>query len=124
METQNIADYMNDYETFVKNFRKTEVSGEETGELIMQMAGYFARYNVRLSDALRAFSLKKAEFQNQTDPTSGKAMSTSKAEILADATPEAAVYELARVHVQNLEQYINSLKSLQKGIIIEYSNAA
>jgi len=124
METENTPDYIQDYETFVKNFRKTEVSGEEVGELIMRMAGYFARYNVRLSDSLRAFSLRKAEFQNQTDPTSGKSMSTSKAEILADATPEAAAYGLARIHVQNLEQYINALKALQKGVIIEYSNAA
>jgi len=117
-------DYLQKYEDFMNKFRLTECSGEEVGELIMQMAGYFARYNVRLSDALRAFSLRKAEFQNQTDPTSGKAMSTSKAEVLADATPEAAAYELARVQVQNLEQYINALKALQKGVIIEYSNAA
>lgn len=123
METENTPDYIQDYETFVRNFRKTEVSGEEVGELIMQMAGYFARYNVRLSDALRAFSLRKAEFQNQTDPTSGKAMSTSKAEILADATPEATAYGLARIQVQNIQEYINALKALQKGVLQEYANS-
>lgn len=122
MENQNIADYMKEYESFADNFRKTEVSAEEIGELIMKMAVYYARYNVRLSDAIRAFSMKKAEFQKQTDPTSGKAMSTSKSEILADATPEASVYELARIHVQNIQEYINSLKSLQRGVQFEYAS--
>jgi glycyl-tRNA synthetase alpha subunit len=122
MENENIADYMQEYETFANNFRKTEVSAEEIGELIMKMSVHYARYNVRLSDAIRAFSFKKAEFQNQTDPTSGKAMSTSKSEVLADATPEASVYELARIHVQNIQEYINSLKSLQRGVQFEYAS--
>lgn len=122
MENENITDYMQEYEEFANNFRKTEVSAEEIGELIMKMAGYYARYNVRLSDAIRAFSLKKAEFQSQTDPASGKAMSTAKSEILAGATPEASTYELARIHVQNIQEYINSLKSLQRGVQFEYAS--
>lgn len=117
------SDYIVEYEEFQKNFKKTEISGEEVGELIMHMAGYFARYNVRMSDALRAFSIVKAGFQNQADVATGKPMSTSKAEILADATPEATTYELARIHVQNLEQYLNSLKALQKGVMMEFSHS-
>lgn len=114
---------MLDYEAFAGNFRKTEVSGEEVGEMVMKMASYFSRYNVRMGDALRAFSAVKASFQNQVDAATGKAMSSSKAEVLADATPEAATYEMARIHVNNIEQYINSLKSLQKGVLNEYSHA-
>ena len=116
-------DYMIDYETFQKNFRLTQVSGEEVGELIMKMAGYFARYNVRMGDALRAFSRVKSDFQSQVDTATGKTTSSAKAELLADATPEAATYEMARIHTQNLEQYINSLKSLQKGVLNEYSHS-
>ena len=117
-------DYMIDYEAFQNNFRKTEVSGEEVGELVMKMAGYYARYNIRLSDALRDYSLVLADYQNQSDPTTGKAMSSSKAETLAGSTQEAARYQLARIHVQNIEQYINALKSLQKGVLQEYANSA
>jgi len=116
-------DYMIDYESFSNNFRKTEVSGEECGEMVMKMAGYYSRYNVRMGDALRAFSTVKADFQNQIDQTSGKSMSTSKAEILADATEQAATYEMARIHVNNIQEYINALKSLQKGVLNEYSNS-
>lgn len=116
-------DYMLDYEAFSNNFRKTEVSGEEVGEMVMRMAGYFARYNVRMGDALRAFSTVKSDFQNQLDTSTGKPMSSAKAETLADSTAEAATYEMARIHVQNIEQYINALKSLQKGVLTEYSHA-
>jgi hypothetical protein len=114
---------MIDYDSFSSNFRKTEVSGEEVGEIIMRFAGYYARYNVRMGDALRAFSRVKSDFQSQVDSATGKTMSTSKAEILADATPEADVYEIARIHVTNIEQYINALKALQKGVMNEYSHA-
>lgn len=116
-------DYMLDYDAFTNNFRKTEVSGEEVGELIMRMAGYFARYNVRMGDALRSFSRVKSDFQSQIDPATGKSMSSAKADTLADATPEAALYEMARIHVQNIEQHINALKALQKGVLQEYSHA-
>ena len=116
-------DYMIDYEAFSNNFKKTEVSGEEVGEFIMKMTGYFIRYNVRYGDSLRAFSAVKAGFQNQSDPATGKAMSSTKAEMLADATEEAANYEMARIHINNLEQIINSMKALQKGVLTEYSHA-
>jgi hypothetical protein len=116
-------DYMIDYEAFMNNFKKTEVSGEEVGEVVMKMAGYYARYNVRLSDSMRAFTVVKADLQNQTDTTSGKSMSSAKADTLAAATSEAATYELAKIHVQNIEQYINALKALQRGVMFEYSNS-
>ena len=116
-------DYIIDYEAFSNNFKKTEVSGEEVGEMIMRLAGHFARYNMKMGDALKSFSRVKADYQGQVDPNTGKAMSSSKAEILADATPEAAEYEMSRIHVTNLEQYINALKALQKGILTEYSHS-
>ena len=116
-------DYMIDYEAFQSKIKLTEVSGEEVGEIVMKMAGYFARYNIRMGDALRAFSRVKSDFQSQVDTATGKTMSSAKAELLADATPEAYAYEMSRIHIQNVEQYINSLKSLQKGVLSEYSHA-
>lgn len=115
-------DYILEYEKFQNDFKKTEVSGEEIGEVIMHMAGYFAKYNMKMGDALRAFSEVKAKFQNSVDEVTGKAMTSSKAEVLSDATPEAGVYEISRIHVNNIQEYINALKSLQRGIINEYAN--
>jgi hypothetical protein len=116
-------DYIDDYDQFMGNYKKTEVSGEEVGEFIMKMTGYYIRYNIRYSDAIRLFSAVKSDFQNRLDPANNKPMSSAKAQMLADSTPEAATYEIARIHVQNLEQIINSMKSLQKGVLTEYANS-
>lgn len=121
MET---PDYIIDYEAFQNNFKKTEVSGEEVGEMIMKFAGYYARYNMRMADAIKNFSAVKAGFQSGIDPMTAKAISSAKAETMADDTPEAATYELARIHINNIEQYINALKALQKGILQEYSHSS
>lgn len=117
-------DYMLEYSEFQNKFKKTEVSGEEIGELIMHLGNYFARYNVRMGDALRAFSIVKADFANQVDTATGKSMSSAKAEVLSDARPEAAVYEMARIHVNNIQEMINAMKALQKGVLFEYANSA
>jgi len=117
------TDYMEDYNVFMTNFKRTEVSGEEIGEVIMRMTGYFARYNVRLGDAIRALAVVKANFQNEPDTATGKPRSTAKAEILADATDESTTFVMARIHVNNIQEMINSLKALQRGVLNEYANS-
>lgn len=116
-------DYVLEYEAFQNNFKKTEVSGEEIGEIIMHMAGYFAKYNMKMGEALRVFSGIKAKLQNSVDDVTGKAMTSSKAEVLAASTPESNIYEVSRIHVQNIEQYLNSLKALQRGVMFEYAQS-
>ena len=116
-------DYLIEYQAFQDKFRLTQVSGEEVGELVMHLANHFARYNSRMGDALRAFSVVKAGLINSVDESSGKGMSASKAEILADATPEANTYEIARINVVNIEQMLNAMKALQKGVLGEYSHS-
>jgi hypothetical protein len=116
-------DYLIEYDEFQNKFRLTEVSGEEVGVLIMRLANYYSRYNIRMGEALRRFSEIKAGFQNQTDEATGKGMSSSKAEVLAASTTEAATYEMARIHVNNIEQMLNGLKALQRGLMVEYNQS-
>ena len=59
---------------------------------------------------------------NSTDDQSGKGMTASKAEILGADPKEAAEYEMARIHINNIQEYVNSLKSLQRSLMIEYGN--
>lgn len=115
-------DYKIEFEKFQNEFKLTQVSGEEIGVIIMHMAGYFAVYNLKMGDALKAFSKVKANFQSQIDDATGKSMTNSKAEVLADATAEADTYEIARIHVNNIQEYINALKALQRGVMNEYAN--
>lgn len=121
-EHTQAPDYMVEYNTFSSNYRLTEISGEEIGMLIMKMVAHYAKYNMKLKDALRDYSIVLRDFQTQIDPATGKAMSSTKAESLAAATEVAARYSEMKIHISNIEQYINGLKALQKGVLQEYSH--
>jgi len=114
--------YLEDYETFMKAFSSQEISGEEVGEMIARMAQHFARHNLITVRSLKVYAKLKSELHGQPDAATGKPMTSSKADILASATPEAYAYEEARVHVQNVAEMINALKALQRGIIYEYQH--
>lgn len=111
--------YMADYDKFMETYKRGEVSGEEVGELISRMAQYFAYYNMRMvaDDRRRAATAK--DIESRADEN-GKAISSSKAAVFLDATDEAHAHRVSRMHLQNVEMFINSLKSLQKGVLNEY----
>ena len=119
--TENVS-YIDDYENFLDDFRNKEVSGEEVGEMIARMSQHFSRHNLVLIRAMRVYSKIKVSMLSQTEGVTGKMISATKAGTLAAASDEASAYEEARAHVQNLEQSINALKALQKGIIFEYQH--
>lgn len=119
---QNTPDYIVAYENFQRDFKRTETSPDLVGELIMILAGYYARYNIRYADSLRVYSSVMATIINSPDGQTGKAMSASKAELIGNATPECAAYQLAKVNINNIQEYINSLKSLQKSLMVEYGH--
>ena len=113
---------MTEFDQFQNNFKRAETGPDEVGELIMKMAGHYARYNVQYADKLRAFCAVMAGIINSIDIQSGKGMSASKTEILGAATVESAAFQIAKIHINNLQEYINSLKSLQKSLMIEYGH--
>ena len=113
--------YIEVYGEFLDSFRLKEISPEEVGLLIAKFSQYFMQYNMLAQRSLKVYSGVKRNILTGTD-SNGKELSVSKADALADATEEAAAYEEARAHVQNIEQCINALKSLQKGQLFEYSH--
>lgn len=122
-ETPESEPYVSEYAEFMEGFKAREVAGEEVGELIAKFGYYFAGYNIRMINALKTYSEIRAAYMSGLDETTGKPMSAAKAETMSDATPEAAKYYLARAHVQNIEQCINALKALQKGVLNEYARS-
>lgn len=122
-ESNEVEPYAQEYDIFMQSFKKTEVSPEEVGEVVMHMAHHYMTYNARMIQALKRFSEVKATYLNGTDPATLKPMTSSKAEALSDATPEAFAYEQARMHLQNIETGINALKSLQRGVLFEYASS-
>lgn len=116
-------DYKKEYAEFIAKFNLGPVSGFEVGELISRMANYYSDYNLMMIEALRVFSNVRREFEGQSD-ANGKPISSSKAEVLADATDEANKFRIARAHVQNIEQIINAAKAMQRGVLNEYAYTA
>ena len=120
---ETTPNYMVEFDLFQTEFKRTETSPDQAGELIMHLAGHYARYNMLYADKLRRYSAVMTALINSVDPQSGKSMTASKAEILGSATPEAAEYQLAKVHINNLQEMINAIKSLQKALSVEYGNS-
>lgn len=112
--------YHEDYDKFMETFRHQEVSGAEVGEMVARMAQHYTRHNIILARALKIYNQVARDVYGQTDE-SGKPLSAAKADVIASATPEAAAYQEAKVHVMNIEQDLNALKALQKGILNEHS---
>jgi hypothetical protein len=115
--------YMSEYQNFMNEYRIAETSAETVGVLIMKLAWHYTMHNMRLAKALQAYSAIIRDFQNQTDASTGKAVSSAKAESQAAATDEASMYEEERLHSSSILEMINSLKSLQKGKLNEYAHS-
>jgi len=120
--TQQIEPYSTEYKTFISNYKRGQVSGEEIGEVITRMAQYFAEKNMILGvkdDALHQVAAKTVQ---QFDDNTGKPISVAKADLLIKATEEFKAVKGAKVHLENIEQFINALKYLQKGVLNEYAH--
>ena len=116
-------DYMIEYEEFMKNYKLGATNGEVVGEVIAHMAQYFAHRNMLAVTCERILNKEAAQIVSGTDENTGKPISVSKADIIIKATEEARDLKLARAHIENIEQYINALKYLQRGLLNEYSYA-
>lgn len=112
------------YQDFIKNYLSGTTTGEDVGELIAKLAGYYPNYNAELVRGERAYALISRDEALKTDEATGKAISTSKSEIIANASAEASQFRQAKMHIQNLEMLIQSAKSLQKGLLQEMSHAS
>jgi len=118
---QNKEPYFVEYSKFIESYKRSEVSGEEVGEVIARLAQYFAMYNMQMVADDRRLSLVARDIEGRADEQ-GKPISSTKAKVYVDATDEANAYRISRAHLQNVEQMLNSLKSLQKGVLQEYSH--
>jgi len=114
--------YQIEYNQFVQNYKLGQVSGEQVGELIMRMVQYYSDKNVSLAGRDEVLNKKAAEIIMMVDEATDKQISAAKAEVLTKATQEYTSAAKTKAHLQNIEQCINALKSLQRGILNEYSH--
>lgn len=111
--------YITLYSEFMKNYNSGTTTGENVGELVAKLAGFYPHYNAAMIKADRSYALITRDEVTKTDEVTGKAISVSKAETIANASVEASTFKKARVHVQNLEMLIQSAKALQRGLMQE-----
>src|SRR5665647_2137223 len=97
--------YLMEYDKFIDSYRRSEVSGEEVGEVIAHMAQYYSKFNMEVVAKDRQMSMIAKDIESRADEN-GKPISSSKAQVFLSATPEANDYKIARAHLQNIEQYI------------------
>lgn len=114
--------FLTEYTEFLQRYRRGSVAPEDIGEIIARMAQYYAEKNLACSVASGKYSDVAAEHAGSIDEQTGKAISIAKADILTRATAESKEYEKIKRDLQSLEQIINALKSLQKGVLNEYSH--
>jgi hypothetical protein len=116
-------DYLTEYSEFQKKVDANTASIQEIGEMLMRMTGYYCNHNLTLADANIHFNKVASDISGTNDLSTGKGITSAKAEILARATPENDQYILAATHVKNLDVIIASLKKLQEGMTKEFSHA-
>lgn len=114
--------YQIEYKEFMDKYKKGATDGEDVGALISRLAQYFSTKNIAVSIKENAVAKKAAEIVNSFDDNTGKAISVAKADLVIKATPEAEALSTEKAHLQNIEQYINALKYLQKGLLNEYAH--
>jgi hypothetical protein len=111
------------YSDFIKNYSIGVTTGEEAGLLVAKLAGYYPNFSAILAKNERAYALISRDEVLKTEDATGKQISATKAQTLADASNEAFAYKEAKMHVTNLEVLIQSAKSLQRGLLQEMSHS-
>ena len=114
--------YQQEYVTFINAYNKGVTSGEDVGFVIARLAQYYAETNLHYANALIFYNKIASTIEETSDSATGKPISSTKAKALASATPESNDLTIAKAHVENIDQMINALKSLQKGILNEWAH--
>lgn len=109
------------YNEFMDKVFNSVVTGEDVGKEIARMAQYFGYANSAFADALTKYNVVARDIEGTEDAT-GKTISSAKAKVIAAATPESETLIQAKADIESIEQMINALKSLQKGMLVEYSH--
>ena len=117
-----MTDYKTEYKEFLEAYESGTIDGEGAGKMIAILAQYFSMSNTEYGISLKAFNKVARTIEEGTDEVSNKPISSSKAKVIAAATPENDALITTKINIENLEQMINATKSLQRGIGNEYSH--
>lgn len=113
--------FQDEYDALINNLDcGNPVSAEEVGKLIVKGAHFYGQAISAAVACEFGYNKKIVEFEKQRDEND-KLLSSAKAENFAKATDEYLKYMDAKSLVATVEQQINALKSLQKGLSNEFA---
>jgi len=110
------------YDEFINSYKCGAVDGERIGEMIAKIVQFYSSINLDVATAEVAYGRKAVAQELQAD-INGKPISSAKAKVLTDGSDEAVDLIIKKAHLANIEQQINALKYLQKGVLQEWQQA-
>ena len=113
--------YKTDYANFMAAYVSGTTNAEQVGEMIARLSQHFSDANDAFGAARKAFNRLLKQIEAEVDDK-GKLISTAKATSRAMATQEGENLIDGETDIKNIDNNINSLKSLQKGVLNEYSH--
>jgi hypothetical protein len=112
--------YKEDYSSFLASYKSGFVSAENVGKVICDFTQYFIDSNTNYCMKEIVFNrvlagIEQAELE-------GKQLSSAKAKVIAESRDEFADFIKSKRDVENIEQILKSLMSLQRGIQQEFNH--
>jgi len=120
MANLNYEEAKKHYADFLTNYKTGQSNAESIGEEIAILVQYFSDVNIDKANAEIAYNSVATKIEGSMDDK-GKPISSAKAKILSSSTPECEKYIIKKAEVENIEQMLNALKSLQRGLINEFN---
>ena len=114
--------YYIEFKTFMTNYKKGLTDAEDVGLAVLRMADYFVKANNAFARSDISFKMKCAEEEGKVDMNTGKPVSSTKAKVMAESSPDYGNTVNAETELKNIETLLQSLKTLQKGILGEFRN--
>ena len=113
--------YQKDYEDFINAYKSGVTGAEEVGKQIAKWGQYFAEINSHFGKMETIFKKTLANISQTND--GAKPITSAKANTLAEATEDFANFLKAKREKENIDRQIDTLTSLQVGIMKEFGHS-
>lgn len=116
-----MENYQTVYDSFLKEHYKIGVTtAEEVGKIICDLTQCFIDENLKVIKLSKRLDNKHLEIISKEDEQTGKPITGVKADVVLKNSEEYYAYNENKIHLENIQQCINSLKKLQEGVQQEY----
>jgi hypothetical protein len=116
-------EYTKLYDEFIISMDKGLADATKASECLVRLSRMYSDCNTAANEARKKYVLKLSEITQTVDPASNKPMTSAKAEVLADASPENAKFLDLRTDLENIGTFISAVKYFSQSLVREYGNS-